>query len=31
MKRILVVKVTSLGDVIHAQAVVGDLHRHFPA
>ena len=30
MKRILVVKVTSLGDVIHAQAVVGDLHRAFP-
>ncbi|SAL20079.1 lipopolysaccharide heptosyltransferase I [Caballeronia humi] len=30
MKRILVVKVTSLGDVIHAQSVVGDLHRAFP-
>ncbi|SAL17572.1 lipopolysaccharide heptosyltransferase I [Caballeronia telluris] len=30
MKRILVVKVTSLGDVIQAQAVVGDLHRAFP-
>lgn len=30
MKRILVVKVTSLGDVIHAQPVVADLHRHFP-
>jgi heptosyltransferase-1 len=30
MERILVVKVTSLGDVIHAQPVVADLHRHFP-
>ncbi|VXB75081.1 Lipopolysaccharide heptosyltransferase I [Burkholderia sp. 8Y] len=30
MKRILVVKVTSLGDVIQAQTVVGDLHRAFP-
>lgn len=30
MKRILVVKVTSLGDVIQAQPVVADLHRHFP-
>jgi heptosyltransferase-1 len=30
MKRILVVKVTSLGDVIQAQAVVADLKRAFP-
>ncbi|WP_371879908.1 lipopolysaccharide heptosyltransferase I [Caballeronia sp. S22] len=30
MKRILVVKVTSMGDVIQAQAVVADLHRAFP-
>jgi len=30
MKRVLIVKVSSLGDVIQAQAVVGDLHRAFP-
>ncbi len=30
MKRILVVKVTSLGDVIQAQPVVADLKRAFP-
>ncbi|HEY3595932.1 MAG TPA: lipopolysaccharide heptosyltransferase I [Paraburkholderia sp.] len=30
MKRILVIKVTSLGDVIQAQAVVADLKRAFP-
>jgi heptosyltransferase I len=30
MKRILVIKVTSLGDVIQAQPVVADLKRAFP-
>jgi heptosyltransferase-1 len=30
MKRILIVKVTSLGDVIQAQPVVSDLKRAFP-
>jgi heptosyltransferase I len=30
MKRILVVKVTSLGDIIQAQPVVSDLHRAYP-
>ncbi|WP_198027348.1 lipopolysaccharide heptosyltransferase I [Candidatus Paracaedibacter symbiosus] len=30
IKRILIVKVTSLGDVIEAQPVVSDLHRAFP-
>lgn len=30
MKRILVVKVTSLGDIVHAQPVVSDLRRAFP-
>ncbi|WJF90944.1 lipopolysaccharide heptosyltransferase I [Paraburkholderia bonniea] len=30
MKRILVVKVTSLGDVIQAQPVVADIQRAFP-
>jgi heptosyltransferase-1 len=30
MNRILIVKVTSLGDIIHGQPVVADLHRAFP-
>src|ERR1700760_3127933 len=30
MKRILIVKVTSMGDVIQAQPVVSDLKRAFP-
>lgn len=30
MKRILLVKTTSMGDVIHALAVVNDILRHFP-
>ncbi|MFP3648329.1 lipopolysaccharide heptosyltransferase I, partial [Paraburkholderia sp. SIMBA_054] len=30
MKRILIVKVTSLGDLVHGQPVVADLHRAFP-
>lgn len=30
MKRILIVKVTSLGDVIQAQPVVSDIRRFFP-
>ncbi|MEJ0003951.1 MAG: lipopolysaccharide heptosyltransferase I [Pararobbsia sp.] len=30
MKRILIVKVTALGDIIQAQPVVADLHRAFP-
>jgi heptosyltransferase-1 len=30
MKRILIVKVTALGDIIQAQPVVEDLHRAFP-
>jgi heptosyltransferase-1 len=30
MKRVLIVKVTSLGDIVHAQPVVADLHRAFP-
>ena len=31
MNRILIIKVTSLGDIVHAQPVVADLHRAFPA
>jgi heptosyltransferase I len=30
MDRILIVKVTSMGDIIHGQPVVADLHRAFP-
>lgn len=30
MKRILLIKVTSLGDVVQAQPIVTDLHRAFP-
>jgi heptosyltransferase-1 len=30
MKRILIVKVTALGDIIQAQPIVADLHRAFP-
>lgn len=30
MKRILIVKVTSLGDIVHGQPIVSDLHRAFP-
>jgi heptosyltransferase I len=30
MKRILIVKVTALGDIIQAQPLVADLHRAFP-
>jgi heptosyltransferase-1 len=30
LKRILIVKVTSLGDVVQAQPIVADLHRAFP-
>ncbi|ANB71733.1 ADP-heptose--LPS heptosyltransferase [Paraburkholderia phytofirmans OLGA172] len=30
MNRILIVKVTSLGDIVHGQPVVSDLHRAFP-
>lgn len=30
MKRILIVKVTSLGDIVQAQPVVSDLHRAYP-
>ena len=30
MKRILIVKVTSLGDVVQTLPVVADLHRAFP-
>ncbi|MFM0739535.1 lipopolysaccharide heptosyltransferase I [Paraburkholderia xenovorans] len=30
MNRILIVKVTSLGDIVHGQPVVADLHRAFP-
>ena len=30
MKRILIVKVTSLGDVVLAQPIVADLHKAFP-
>src|SRR5215469_16691063 len=30
MKRILIVKVTSMGDVIQAQPIVSDLKRAFP-
>jgi heptosyltransferase-1 len=30
MKRILIVKVTSLGDLVHGQPVVADLHHAFP-
>jgi heptosyltransferase I len=30
MKRILVVMVTSMGDIVHAQPIVSDLHRAFP-
>ena len=28
--RILIVKLSSMGDVIHALPVVADLRRHFP-
>lgn len=31
MKRILIVKTTSMGDVIHALPVLNDIHRHDPA
>ncbi|WP_158900159.1 lipopolysaccharide heptosyltransferase I [Burkholderia sp. L27(2015)] len=30
MNRILVVMVTSMGDIVHAQPIVSDLHRAFP-
>lgn len=30
MKRILIVKVTSLGDVVQTLPVVADIHRAFP-
>lgn len=30
MNRILIVKVTSLGDIVHGQPLVADLHRAFP-
>ncbi len=30
MKRILIVKVTALGDIIQAQPIVADLHKAFP-
>ena len=30
MNRILIVKVTSLGDIVHAQPLVADLRRKFP-
>lgn len=30
MNRVLIVKVTSLGDIVHAQPVVADLHRAYP-
>lgn len=30
MKRILIVKVTALGDIIQAQPIVADLHRAYP-
>ncbi len=30
MKRVLIVKITSLGDVVLAQPIVDDLHRAFP-
>ncbi|HZZ11727.1 MAG TPA: lipopolysaccharide heptosyltransferase I [Paraburkholderia sp.] len=30
MKRILIVKVTSLGDIVHGQPLVADLRRAFP-
>lgn len=30
MKRVLVVKVTSLGDIVHALPIVSDLHRAYP-
>jgi heptosyltransferase I len=30
LKRILIVKVTSLGDVVHTLPVVADIHRAFP-
>jgi heptosyltransferase I len=30
MDRILIVKVTSMGDIVHGQPVVADLHRAFP-
>lgn len=30
MDRILIVKVTSMGDIVHGQPIVADLHRAFP-
>ena len=30
MDRVLIVKVTSLGDIVHAQPLVDDLRRNFP-
>lgn len=30
MNRVLIIKVTSLGDIVHAQPLVADLHRAFP-
>jgi heptosyltransferase-1 len=28
--RVLIVKMSSMGDVVHAQPVVADLHAHLP-